>query len=351
VVTRAATWALAGFTVIAFADSLNPERSRWDSPRLHDLGAMIDVWARWDSDWYLRIADGWYDWPSSTPAFFPLYPALVGVVSRVLGDHGVLAGVLVSTLAAAVAFVVLHRLVLLLLSDDRPADRSVLLLALFPTSFFLTAVYSESLFLLLALAAFWLAERGRLVAAVIIVGLTRSQGIALVAALAVLVWRQRGPRGLPLVGIPLAMFATYPLALWLGVGHPFAFVTAQRVVWDRSFDPVGGLAGAVTAIWDGNLFEFAVLALMLPLAIVAWRRLGAAYGVYAVGILLVPVVFPSARFGALYSLPRFALVAFPCFVALALLARRPVLWWSTVGAFSVGLAVLVVRWSLWQWVA
>lgn len=352
-VTRAATWALAAGTVLLFERSLNPERSRWDTARLHDLGAALDVWARWDSDWYLRIADTWYDWPSSTPAFFPLYPALVGVISPLLGGHAVLAGVLASTVAGGAAFVLLHRLLRDRLGGG-VADRAVLLLALFPTSLFLTAVYGESLFLLLVVGTFVLAERGRLGWAAVVAGLallTRSQGLALVPALGLFAWRSRGLRGVALLVVPFALFAIYPLLLWVGIGRPFAFVTAQRTVWDRSFDPLGGLKGAITAIGDGHVFEAVVLAVMLPLAVVAWRRLGAPYGAYAVGILTLPIAFPSERFGALYSLPRFALVAFPCFAALALLTRAPVAWWATVTVFSAGLVVLVVRWSLWEWVA
>ncbi len=65
-------WVLAAATVLLFENHLNPARGRWDSPRLHELGAAFDVWARWDSDWYLRIAEAGYRWPSSTPAFVPL---------------------------------------------------------------------------------------------------------------------------------------------------------------------------------------------------------------------------------------------------------------------------------------
>ena len=79
--------------------ALNPGRGEWDSARLHDLGAAIDVWARWDSDWFLRIAQNGYSWPSSTPAFFPLYPFLVAALGWAFAGHAVLAGVVVSLVA------------------------------------------------------------------------------------------------------------------------------------------------------------------------------------------------------------------------------------------------------------
>ena len=194
--TRALIWAVAVFVVVAFGDRLNPNRATWDSPRLHDLGDVVDVWARWDSDWYIRIAQGWYDWPSGTPAFFPLYPGLVGVLGRILDGHYVLAGVLLSLVAGTAAAVLLDRL-----AADRlgagVADRTVVYFALFPTSLFLSAVYSESLFILLAIATFLAAERGRLGWAGVLTGLailTRSQGIALLPALAWFVWRSPNRR-------------------------------------------------------------------------------------------------------------------------------------------------------------
>ncbi|HET9937992.1 MAG TPA: hypothetical protein VFQ28_04330, partial [Gaiella sp.] len=55
--SRLAIWALAAGTVLLFESELNPNRGPWDTPRLHQLGAVFDVWARWDSNWYLRIAE------------------------------------------------------------------------------------------------------------------------------------------------------------------------------------------------------------------------------------------------------------------------------------------------------
>ena len=54
----------------------NPKAGRWDDPALtHDLGAVTDVWARWDSVHFLRIAEHGYS--TAEAAFYPLYPALV----------------------------------------------------------------------------------------------------------------------------------------------------------------------------------------------------------------------------------------------------------------------------------
>jgi hypothetical protein len=351
--SRLAVWALAAAAVLLFRDELNPSRGRWDTPRLHELGAAVDVWARWDSNWYLRIAESGYSWPSVTPAFFPGYPLLVAGLGRVLADRFVLAGLAVSLAACAAAFVLLHRLVLERVGSQ-DAVRSVLYLALFPTSFFLGAVYGESLFLLLAIGTFVLAERGRLGWASIAAGmalLTRAQGVALLPALAVFAWRSdRRRRSLALLLVPAGMFLLFPLSLEVWVGHGLAFVDAQKV-WERSLAALGPLGGLVQAIGEGDVVGPLLAVAMLALAVLAWRILGAAYGLYALAALAIPMALPSERLGGLYSFPRFALVAFPCIVALAVLGRDRRVHVAVVAVLAAGLAVGVVRWALWYWVA
>ena len=93
---------------------------------------MTDVWARWDSVWFLRIAEHGYGSASgAASAFYPLYPADVGGLGRVLGGHYVLAGILVSLAAALGAFVLLYRLAEERLGADG-ARRAVLYLARVP---------------------------------------------------------------------------------------------------------------------------------------------------------------------------------------------------------------------------
>ena len=285
--SRLALWAVALFALHAFVPGRNPNADRWDSERLHELGWAVDVWARWDSDWYLRIAEhGYADAPSSTPAFFPLYPGLVGALGRLLLGHYVLAGVLLSLAACAASFVLLHRLALPRLGADG-ARRAVLYLAVFPTSLFLVAVYSESLFLALALAAFLLAERGRFAGAGLVAGLallTRPAGLALLPALALLAWRADDRRRALLgVAAALPVAAAYPVLLWIWIGEPLAPLRAQEGIWDRALSPAGPLGGlwaGVAALGDTDpprllahnalQLAFAVAFLALAVVVVQW---------------------------------------------------------------------------------
>jgi hypothetical protein len=102
--SRLAIWFAALFSFFVFVPNRHPRADIWDDPRLtHDLGAVTDVWARWDSVWFLGIAEHGYA-RAGSPAFYPLYPGAVGLVGRVLFGHYVLAGIIVSLAAAFGAF-------------------------------------------------------------------------------------------------------------------------------------------------------------------------------------------------------------------------------------------------------
>ena len=362
--SRAAIWIAAIFAFYWFEPNRHPRASTWDSPLIHDLGSFTDIWARWDSVFFVRIAEHGYD--STSAAFYPLYPALVGALGRIFGGHYVLAGVVISLAATLGAFLLLHRLAEERLGLDG-ADRTVLYLAVFPMSLFLQAVYSEALYLLLVLAAFVTAERGRFKLAGVLTGLailTRFTGIALLPALALLAWRQRDRlRALAGLALALPVAALYPLFLWQQDRGPWAFWHAQDQ-WHRHISwggPFGGIWEALTH-WTPsqagpqhaiavNAEGLVALVLFLVLTIVAWRRFGAVYGLFAAASLAIPLSYPSSRW-PLLSLPRFGLVIFPLFLALAALtAGRPRLHVAVVACSALFLGVAVVQWALWQWVA
>ena len=213
--------------------------------------------------------------------------------------------------------------------------------------------------------SFLLAEQGRFLGAGALAGLamlTRPVGIALLPALALLAWRRpRRGRSLAELAISLPIAALYPLLLGIWIGEPFAFLRAQEGIWERSLSwagPFGGLWQGFAAIWNTvpardlalNIQQLAFTLLFLVLSGVAWRRLGAPYGLFALLSLSIPLSFPAERM-PLLSMSRFGLVVFPLVLALSVLGSRRRAHEAIVAISSVLLGVAVVQWALWQWVA
>ncbi len=166
------------------------------SPSLRAL--LVDPWTGWDGAWYRRIAvDGYTNLAldetgQRDTAFFPLYPIAIRSVAAVVGDVD-LAGLLVSNAALLATLILLYRLVRLH-SEPAIARGAVLLLAFFPFSYFLGAMYSESLFLLAIVCAFTFGEQERWWAAGLagaLAGLTRVTGVLIVPGLLLLYLERR----------------------------------------------------------------------------------------------------------------------------------------------------------------
>lgn len=162
------------------------------------------------------------------------------MLARALGDHYVVAAVLISLAACAAAFMLLYRIAESRLGPDG-ARRAVLYLSVFPMSLFLQAAYTAALFLALALAAFLFAENERRPAwaATGFALLARGPAVALVPALALLAWRSPNRRR-ALAGVPVAagLFALFPLVLWRETGGPLGFLHTARG-WGRHFSASG----------------------------------------------------------------------------------------------------------------
>ena len=102
---------------------------------------------RWDAGWYSLIARNGYSFhpeKASSVAFYPLYPYLARYVGVPFGSPFV-GGLIVSNAAAVGAIFYLRRLGTRLYGEPVGALASIFLLV-FPTSFFLTAFYTEGLF-------------------------------------------------------------------------------------------------------------------------------------------------------------------------------------------------------------
>jgi hypothetical protein len=378
---RAAFWALAALALVWSRSAVaggNPDFRAYEG--WSDLA--VGTFAQWDSGWYLHVAEEGYD-SRQAAAFFPLYPMVVRAVAVVTGSTAV-AGVLVSVAAAAVAAVVLAELARPLLGE-RGARESVLLLALAPTAFVFTALYSDALFLALSAGAFLAALRGRSWSAGLLGGLavaTRPLGLALIPPLLLLLWpRGRSLRELlrpaPLLALPAAL-GLFALHLERRLGDWDAFVDAQSDFWQRhtpTLGPLGGLWEAADSARHGAaqlllhlprtgdtydrfdqiavwfVVHFLLLAAALALTWVAWRRLGPAYGLYSLSTLAL-ILSSTSDWFPLQSLPRFLLADFPLFLALASLTlERPRLRQGVLISFAALGALAAIAFSRHIWIA
>ena len=376
--SRAVVW-IAGLAGVA-AFGLDPGRQRFDPSGLTTpfgpVGdALIAPAARWDAVWFLAIADGGYD--GARPAFFPLYPGLAGLAGLVVRSDAV-AALLVSGAAALAALVLVHRLAALELGE-RYARPAVLVVAFFPTSLFLSAMYSESLFLALSLGAFLAARREAWLMAGVagaLAAATRSIGIALVLPLALLWWEgRRGRDGAWIALVPLGL-AGYCGFLAATGEDPLAPFEAQEV-WMRAFaGPFAGAWDGTAAAFDGarqllhgsrepvyfeaaggdpfevarrTLGDFGFLLFAAVATVGALRRLPPAYGAWAIVALAAPLSYPVEA-QPLMSLGRFVLVLFPLqlWLAAVLVDRGATDRWLGLSGGLLGL--LSAQFAAWEFV-
>ncbi|MGX1028749.1 hypothetical protein RKD38_003430 [Streptomyces ambofaciens] len=241
---------------------------RGKNPRFGGGAHWWDVLATWDGWWYLQVAehgyspslvrlggDGLFTVQQNSVAFFPLYPALIRMVSESTGlglyGSGILVSVLTSFVAAAGIYAVIS-----LLAGARAGTVAAGLWAVAPGAGVEWAVYSESLFVALAAWTCYAVMKGRWVAAGLLAftaGLNRPTSAVLIGAvgLAALVTlarpasrREHGVRG-PVYAMLVAPLGLLSYIAWVGwsTGEATAYFTLQREGWAHFFD-----CGAYT--WD-----------------------------------------------------------------------------------------------------
>jgi hypothetical protein len=388
--TRAAVLLVAVFAALSFGPATGglaaENAAKFDDPTLTHAAAdpLLAPLARWDSVWYLRIADSGYGDSAPRAAFFPLYPLLVRAVATPFGaSEGVLlvAAYVLSLAAFLGALVLLHRLTELELGR-RLARPTLLLLAVFPAALYFGAPYSESLFLLLAVGAFYAARTGSWAWAGACAGLasaTRSAGLLLAIPLAMLWWGSRPRHARDAAWLLLAPLGIAAYATWLGLveGDALRFLDVQKA-WSRDLAvPLAGAWDGLVAAVDGvrqlasgsrtpvyfevaagdpfriaaiNVMLFATLVFALVAAVGVWRRLPRAYGAWVGASLLLPLTFPVTP-QPLMSLPRFVAVLFPIFMWLALVCEERRNTDLVVTAFAVGLGLFTAQYASWHWVS
>ncbi len=340
----------------------SPDPGHWQFSS-HD---SVNMWSRWDAGWYLSIAKNGYSYhpdAQSSVNFAPLYPLLMRGMALLLGrvdnEGCLIGGILVSNLALLSALYYLVSLARIDF-DTETAARAGLYLLVFPTSFFLSAVYPESLFLALVLAAFYYARKDRwglAGSAGALAALTRPHGVLILVPLLLEYGTQRNfklgrgsLRALALGLIPMG-FLVWVALLYRISGDPWLFLKTQSA-WGRSIAaPWNVLANffdgpLVLHGTDHSLLDLGFTILFCILIYLAWGRIRPSYVLYATLHFSVTVCS-----GLLVSTMRYGLEMFPMFLILALAGRRNGFdRWYIIASTGLG-AVLLAMFALWYWVA
>jgi hypothetical protein len=369
-----------GYERVDFAAGVYEESVHFHEPA--DYGFLTRL-TTWDSSHYLRLArDGYSQQTDGSNAFAPVLPLTLRAAGWLTGDL-VVAGLLVANAASAAAcyllFVFTRKR-----WGEATAWRALVLLLAFPTSFFLSLVYTESIFLLLAVAVFYcIAEgleapysgRGRALLAIaalaaFLMPLTRPIGVAVVLPMALaLIWHARpDDASMPwrFKLLPRVLLALTPLlgvAVHLGymqavTGDYLAHVDAQALygadwqatnllrpwVLARELVPAGGLSfhGHLDSAVDRAFFLG-----FLASAPLVYRRVSLPlFLLYAAFGLLPPLM------GSFMAYTRFLLVAFPLFIAWGdYLGSRPRFMRLGVTLMALMQVAAVIAHTSSRWVA
>jgi len=364
----------------------------WPVHHLFEL--VFTPMARWDVHHYLAIAyDGYVESyeglppVENRPAFFPLYPGVVHLLSGFGASPGLILIVAYAVSLACFfgALALLHRLTVIELGE-RYAAPTLLLLSFFPTALFFGIPYSESMFLLLAVGAFLAARTGHWAVAGIVLALasaTRVPGLLLIVPVAMLYlygprtdrerelhdgrwprYRLR-PDFLWLLLAPLGLIA-FSAYLHFSLDNWLAWNDAQAVFDRHTVDPLSGIWAGIreagrgighlaTGSYHGTFDYLNIMQLVFTLfalvgGIAMLRTLPAAYGTWVL-LSLVPIFISQKPDIPYWSSARFIVVLFPLFIWLATVTEKH--GWTTrvVALFAAGMAIFTAQFALWSFVA
>ncbi|HEX9838767.1 MAG TPA: hypothetical protein VGA72_05445 [Anaerolineales bacterium] len=322
-------------------------------------GRWLAMWQRFDANWYISIAENGYGGIRGDDHFPPLFPVLIRLIQPLFGS-AFLAGLFLSHLATLYALKLLYD-GFLEWGGTPVGKRALFFMLIYPTSFFLFSVYTESLFLVTALlsirsmrvrswawAGFW--------ACCAI--LTRLQGAALLLPMLYLMW----------MDYPFLRKATHWIGLSLSAagGLFYLYLRSRQVSdgvlpfvesewhaqlvppWETYWYAIQNLASGNFTFIDA--LNWAVVTLFIVLLAVGWRKIPLEYNLYAAASLLIMLI-RIVDTQPLISMSRYSLTLFPAFFVLGLTGENP--WIRRIIAYTFMLLNLYLsaQFFSWGWVA
>lgn len=319
--------------------------------------------SNFDGEHYVSIATRGYGFGEH--AFFPLYPLLISLIGRIFGGtifSFTYTGMGISLISFLLGLIGFYKLAKIDYSQ-KISKIAVVILLLFPTSFYFVSVYTESLFFALAIWSFVFArEKKWLVASVLGILLTATRFVGLIIFPCLLIeWYMELPDKKKLLNkfpwsiltIPLGLLA-YMYYLLKTIGKPFAFynelsgfgeqrsshlITLPQVYYRYIAKILPSLNFLYFPVVFTTFFEFLIGVIYLILSVFAFWRVRLSYALFILFGYLIPTFS-----GSFSSLPRYVLILFPLYFIFAEIFSKNK---RLLVAFSfISAILLVISWAL-----
>jgi hypothetical protein len=334
-----------------------------------NLETIFLPFSNWDGQHYLSLADrGYTHGRNSSLAFFPLYPLLISLINPIVKNIYLSAFVL--NLVLSYLFAYAYYAYSLHYMSRETAQKGLVLVLSYPTAFYLTAFYSEALFLLLLFGFLYYYDARRSYKSLVfalLMPLSRGQSVfAIVAVIIFLAIRMLKKEAINYKYEACNLFAfvlggsLYLLFIYSVTGSPFSGLEIQKgFIFGNDisniFNPLHFIDYLLTPYEYGSVFDYnysLIDKLFVILFLLAMSITLVKPGKMLWVILFIALFYPVAAMGNGGSFTRLSL---PVMAVLSLLigeayTMRKKMLYSIASVQFVMQLYLVYRFSLNRWV-
>jgi hypothetical protein len=287
-------------------------------------GVLFGVWQRWDGIYYQLIAEKGYS-ADYLSVFFPFYPLVGHWINALTGISTLISLLLVSNIMF-IGLLILLNLLANDLFDQNVGRRVVFSAAIFPTAFFFSAVYPQSLALFLILLSYYSFRKKHWALsafAAFLAGLTHSTVFPLALLLAVEVF-QRFRKHNVFQRIALGFIPFLPIlgmVLFLAWRIRFGYSNYQELEmsnWGAAFMTPWQFVNSLFSYTIANSYNVIhwmnIVMLIFACIVTVWcfRKLPLSVSIFQLSTLIF-LVFTGIIAKPLVSISRFILIMFPIF--------------------------------------
>ncbi len=294
----------------------------------------------WDSGWYLNISVKGYAFSNQSVAFFPGLPLFSWLLNIIIKNPAY--SMIAISSVVGVLWIPFYQLIAEDYMDKTTALKVTMLYTAIPFVFlFSTVAYSEGLFLLCTLIAWYLFKKGRLVLSLSVASIaviSRSPGLLIVLPMLVEVWKSKGQlKNLRITSLNRFYFLMPFLAYFAWLIYSGSIVGSWYAPGTRSaWNGISTFPSFISAMLNGGfavafkepleifsyLFNYkyvVIFILILPVLIYFLFKIDRALALYSAAYAAILL-----GFGSLDSMPRFVSFIFPIWLVFGtkLLNRR-----------------------------